>query len=163
MSHSTKLLILFVCHGNICRSPMAEFIFRRLVARHGLSDSIDVASAATSAEEIGNPVYPLAKRTLAMHGIGCPGKTASQITKELYDASHYVVCMEQANVANVMGLLRPSDTSKLVRLLDFLPEGHPAHGHDIDDPWYTRRFDRAYDDITLGCQALLERLMDSEL
>ena len=94
MKEPTKLTVLFVCHGNICRSPMAEFVFRRMVNRAGLSDIIETSSAAVSAEEVGNPVYPLAKRMLATHGIGCRDKVAVRLTREMYDESDYVVVMD---------------------------------------------------------------------
>ncbi len=149
--------VLFVCHGNICRSPMAEFYFRRLVEEAGLGDKIEVQSAAVSDEEEGNPVYPLAKRTLAQHGIGCKGKVSQVITPDMYDESDYVVCMDTSNVRIMESLLRLGKDHKAKRLLDHVqPENKAYHGRDVKDPWYTRNFDQAWDDITTGCEALLE-------
>ena len=130
--------ILFVCHGNICRSPMAEFIFKRLVRRAGLEEQFEVASAATSNEEVGNPVYPMAKRTLAEHGIGCPGKTSRQIT------AHFFGGDPDGKLSLLLSHVDPSDEER--------------HGRDVADPWYTRKFNIAYDDITAGCTALFEKL-----
>lgn len=156
MENNAKLKVFFVCHGNICRSPMAEFVLRRLVDAAGLSQNVDIASAATSDEEIGNPVYPLAKRTLAIHGIGCRDKVAQRITSEMYDDADLIVAMDRHNVANLDRLLGPDVDNKVRLLLDFLPVEHPKHSCDIADPWYTRDFETAYSDIVLGCKALLK-------
>ena len=150
--------VLFVCHGNICRSPMAEFILRRYVNIAGLSENIEVSSAATSDEEIGNPVYPLAKRTLAMHGIGCRNKVAQRITRQMYDDSDIVVAMDRQNLTNLGRLLGNLDNKKTCLLLDFLPEGNKRQGQDIADPWYTRDFETAYNDIDAGCKGLVDHL-----
>ena len=158
MKPTSSIKILFVCHGNICRSPMAEFIFRRLVEQEGLASSIAVSSAATSDEEVGNPVYPLAKRKLAMQGIGCRDKTAQRITLDMYNESDYVIGMERVNIDNIKRLLKVGNDDKLSLLLDFLPKDHPQHSTDIADPWYTRDFEKAYNDIMLGCKALLSHI-----
>lgn len=151
--------ILFVCHGNICRSPMAEFVFKRLVRRAGLEDAFEVASAATSDEEVGNPVYPLAKRTLAEHGIGCPGKTARQLTPDDYDRYDMLIGMDSQNLANMRLLFGGDPDGKLSLLLDHTPESDTKHhGRDVSDPWYTRKFNIAWDDINTGCTALFEKL-----
>ena len=151
--------ILFVCHGNICRSPMAEFIFKRLVRRAELESQFEVASAATSDEEVGNPVYPMAKRTLAEHGIGCPGKTARQITADDYGYYDMIVGMDEANFQNLFRFFGCDPEGKLSLLLDHTPESDTAHhGRDVADPWYTRKFNVAYEDITAGCTALFEKL-----
>ena len=151
--------ILFVCHGNICRSPMAEFIFKRLVRRAGQDDAFDVASAATSDEEVGNPVYPLAKRTLAEHGIGCPGKTARQLTPDDYRHYDMLIGMDSQNLANMRLLFGGDPDGKLSLLLDHTPESDTKHhGRDVSDPWYTRKFNIAWDDINTGCTALFEKL-----
>lgn len=151
--------ILFVCHGNICRSPMAEFIMKRMVRRAGLEEEIEVASAATSDEEVGNPVYPLAKRTLAVHGIGCPGKTARQLTADDYAHYDMIVGMDAQNRHNMELLFGGDPEGKLSLLLDHTSESDAAHhGRDVSDPWYTRKFDIAYDDINAGCMALFEKL-----
>ncbi len=162
MNLTTKLSVLFVCHGNICRSPMAEFFFRRQVSRAGLMDFIDVSSAGISNEEAGNPVYPLAKRILATHGIGCRDKVACQMTRKMYDESDYVVVMDSSNLAGVRKLVPQGDKTKLSRLLDFVKSDDPAFNRDIADPWYTRDFEKAWEDITLGCNSLLEYLQEAE-
>ena len=151
--------ILFVCHGNICRSPMAEFVFKRLVRRAGLEDAFEVASAATSDEEVGNPVYPLAKRTLAEHGIGCPGKTARQLTPDDYNRYDMLIGMDGANLRNMELLFGGDPEGKLSLLLDHTPESDTKHhGRDVSDPWYTRKFNIAWDDISTGCAALFDKL-----
>ena len=151
--------ILFVCHGNISRSPMAEFIFKRLVRRAGQDDAFEVASAATSDEEVGNPVYPLAKRTLAEHGIGCPGKTARQLTPDDYRHYDMLIGMDSQNLANMRLLFGGDPDGKLSLLLDHTPESDTKHhGRDGSDPWYTRKFNIAWDDINTGCTALFEKL-----
>lgn len=150
--------ILFICHGNICRSPMAEFIFKDLAARRGQSGRYHIASAATSSEEIGNPIYPTAKAELARHGIsgaasGVDQKTARRVTKEDYAEYDYLIAMENYNTRNLMQIIGADPENKVRRLLDFTD----CPG-DIDDPWYTRSFDKAYAQILSGCEALLGQL-----
>lgn len=146
--------ILFICHGNICRSPMAEFLFRDLLEKQGLLDRALVASAATSAEEIGNPVYPPARRKLAELGIQTDGKTAIQLTRADYDRWDYLIGMERINLWNMKAILGSEDPGgKMHLLLDFTD--HPG---DIDDPWYTRDFDTACSEIQRGCRGLLDYL-----
>ena len=145
--------ILFVCHGNICRSPMAEFILRDMAAKRGLSDRLEVASAGTSAEELGNPVYPPARRELARHGLSCAGKTARQMTKEDYRSYDLVVCMESFNTRNLIRRLGGDPEGKIRRLLDFTDRPR-----DIADPWYSGDFETAYAEIAEGCAALLDKL-----
>jgi len=113
------LKILFICHGNICRSPMSEFIFRDMVTRRGLSDCFHIASAATSREEIGNPVYPPARRILKAHGIDCSGKTARQMTRADYQEYDYLLAAENYNIRNMMRILGSDPDKKVHRLLDF--------------------------------------------
>ena len=158
MENSNKYGILFVCHGNICRSPMAEFLLRRLVTQASLADSVEIASAAISDEEIGNPVYPLAKRILATHGIGCRFKTAQRITPEMFDDFDLVIGMDSHNIESLKALLGDRPFDKVRLLLDFLPEESEDHGRDIADPWYTRNFEKAYSDILLGCTAIVDYL-----
>lgn len=143
--------VLFVCHGNICRSPMAEFLFRDMLTQKGLSQSFFVASAATSREEIGNPVYPPAKKKLSSLGINCNGKTARQVTREDYEAFDYLLVMESYNTKNLMGILGNDPQKKVYRLLDFSPRPR-----DIADPWYTGNFDITHRDIMEGLEAFLD-------
>ena len=146
--------ILFVCHGNICRSPMAEFVMKRLVKERGLAREFVIASAATSREELGNPVYPPAKRILAQHGIGCGGKTAVQMTREDYAAYDYIVAMDNMNLRNILRIIKRDAERKLSLLLDFTD-----HPRDVADPWYTGDFEATYRDVTEGCRALLEHIL----
>ncbi|MCI9509657.1 MAG: low molecular weight phosphotyrosine protein phosphatase [Angelakisella sp.] len=145
--------ILFVCLGNICRSPMAEFVFRDLVQKRGLGDRFHIASAATSAEELGNPVHPGTRRRLAREGISTAGKTAVQLTRRDYGRYDLLIGMEQRNLSAMLRILGGDPQGKVRRLLDFT--GSPR---DISDPWYTGDFDRTYDDVWEGCLGLLEYL-----
>lgn len=145
--------ILFICHGNICRSPMAEFYFRDLLRRKGLEAHFSVASCATSTEEIGNPVYPPAKAELAKHGISCDGKCAVQLRKSDYDAYDLLIAMDSANVRNILRIVGGDPAGKVHKLLEY------ADGGDVADPWYTDRFDVAFRDISRGCNALLDSLL----
>lgn len=165
MENQTKLKVLFVCHGNICRSPMAEFVLRRQLKQAGLDDRVEVESAATSDEETGNPVYPLAKRTLAIRGIGCRDKEAQRISKEMFDAADLVIAMDSNNVNNLERMFGNVVADKVRLLLDYLPDTDAKHGMPIADPWYTRDFETAYDEILLGCKALMHHIgarMDCE-
>lgn len=139
--------ILFVCHGNICRSPMGEFIMKDLVAKAGLSNRFEIASAATSREEIGSPVYPPARRELAKHGISCEGKTARQVTASDYEYYDRIYYMDGRNAKNLSRML-PADPEKIRPLLN----------RDVADPWYTGDFATTWNDILEGCQAILEEL-----
>ena len=143
--------ILFVCHGNICRSPAAEFVFGDLVRREGLEGEFLIASAATSTEEIGNPVYPPMKRELARHGIGCEGKRAVQLTRADYGRYDLLVGMDSANIRNMHRMLGGDPEGKIRKLLDYT-----GKGGDVADPWYSDRFDIAYSDILAGCEGLLK-------
>ena len=149
--------ILFVCHGNICRSPMAEFIFKDLVRKCGRAEEFEVASCATSREEIwngvGNPVYPPAREELAKHGIGCAGKRAVQLTKADYKHYDLLIGMDENNIRNMMRILGADPEGKVRKLMDYT-----GRGGDVADPWYSDRFDIAYRDIEEGCKALLEHL-----
>ena len=148
--------ILFVSHGNICRSPMAEFVMKRLVRERGIERDFIIESAATSREELGNPVYPPARRMLARHGISCSGKTAVQMTKSDYDKYDYIVAMDSMNVRNIMRIIGSDTKSKVSMLLDFTD-----HPRSVADPWYTGDFDSTYSDVTEGCQALLNTIISS--
>ena len=145
--------ILFVCLGNICRSPMAEFIFKDLAAKAGRGAEFEAASAGTSSEEYGNPVYPPARRKLAEHGIACAGKTARQLTRADYDRYDLLIGMESRHLAAMRRICGGDPAGKMHRLLDYT--ARPA---DIADPWYTGDFDAAWNDIESGCRALLGQL-----
>lgn len=145
--------VLFICHGNICRSPMAEYLFRNMVEKEGLSDRFYIASAATSREEIGNGVYPPAKRKLASVGISCSMHHARQVTKADYDLYDYFLVAERYNIPNLMRQIKDDPAHKVYRLLDF-----SEHPRDIADPWYTGDFDTTYCDIMEGLTAFLEHL-----
>lgn len=149
--------ILFVCHGNICRSPMAEFIFRDLVNKRGLGREFEIASAATSMEEIGNPIYPPAKRKLSEHGIRAEGHHARRMERRDYREYDYLIGMEQYNIRNMLRILGDDPQRKVSRLLD-----HSKRPRDIDDPWYSGDFETAYRDILEGCEALLEEILRAE-
>ena len=140
--------ILFVCLGNICRSPMAEFIMKDMVARAGLTDKIYVESAATSYEEEGNDMYPPAKRKLDLEGVPYARRQARRIEAADYGRFDLIIGMERRNIAGIMRVVRNDPDHKVRMLLD----------HDIADPWYTGNFDRTYDDLVEGCSALLEEL-----
>ena len=146
--------IIFVCLGNICRSPMAEFVMKDVVAKAGLSHEFEIASAATSTYEIGNPVYPPARQKLAEHGIDCQGKTARQITKRDYDYYDYIVAMDQSNIRNLKNMLSNDPQGKISLLMDYT--SRPA---DVADPWYTGDFQATWDDVSEGCEALLKFIM----
>ena len=145
--------ILFVCHGNICRSPMAEFVMKDLVKKAGVAEDFEIASAATSREELGNPVYPPARRKLREHGIDCSGKTARQFQKEDYIHYDYLIGMDRYNLRNMERMLGGDPNHKIRLLLSFAGEDR-----EIADPWYTGGFDETYDDVLTGCQALLEQV-----
>ncbi|MBP3272465.1 MAG: low molecular weight phosphotyrosine protein phosphatase [Ruminococcus sp.] len=145
--------ICFVCHGNICRSPMAEFIMKDLVRQAGLEYDFIIASAATSTEEIGNPVYPPAREELKKHGLSCKGKYAVQLKASDYDKWDMFVIMDEYNRRNIGRIFRTDPEDKIHKLLTFA-----GRDDDVDDPWYSRRFDVAWNDIYEGCTALLASL-----
>lgn len=147
--------LMFVCHGNICRSPMAEFIMKKIVSDHGLSDEFYIASSATSTEELGNSVYPPAKSELAKHGIGCAGKTAIQLIKSDYDKYDYFIGMDTANIRNMSRIFGSDKDEKIYKLLTFA-----GRSEDVSDPWYSRDFDTAYSDIEEGCKGLFSHLQN---
>ena len=154
-----KIKVLMVCHGNICRSPMAEFIFKDILTKKNLISKFHIASAATSTEEIwngvGNPVYPPARAELAKHGISCEGKRAVQVTKADYDAYDYLICMDGSNLRNLARIVGADTDNKVSLLLDYAGR----RGESIADPWYTRDFGVTYRDIVEGCNGLLEYLL----
>ena len=145
--------ILFVCHGNICRSPMAEFVMKKIVSDAGMSEQFEIASAATSTEEIGNPVYPPARRKLAEHGISCDGKTAHQITRRDYEHYDYIVAMDINNLRNLQRMLGEDKLHKISLLMNYTD-----HPRDVADPWYTGNFEATWQDVKDGCRGLLEEI-----
>ncbi len=151
--------IMFVCHGNICRSPMAEFVFKDIINKRGLQDMFFVSSSATSTEEIwrgiGNPVYPPAKRELLKHGISCEGKRAVQLKAEDYDNYDYFVGMDRANIRNMNIILKSDPEGKIYKLMSFT-----GSGADVADPWYSGDFTTTYNDVLAGCNALLDFLLN---
>ncbi len=146
--------ILFICWGNICRSPAAALIFADLARREGLEDAFFVASAGVSDEEDGNGVYPPMRRLLEARGLDCAGHSARMLRRGDYDAFDLLVCMDEATIGRTRRFFCGDPESKVKNLLDYA--GRP--GEEIDDPWYTREFDRAMHEIELGCRALLGAL-----
>lgn len=149
--------ILFVCLGNICRSPMAEFIMKDLVKRAGIEKEFQIDSAATSTEELGNPVYPPARRKLSEHGVDCAGKTARQITRRDYGKYDYIIGMDRSNIRNICRICGEDPEGKVHLLLDFTD--NPG---EVSDPWYTGDFDTAWRDIETGCIGLLNRIKNTK-
>lgn len=151
--------IMFVCHGNICRSPMAEFILKDMVSRLGIADEFVIASSATSTEEIfrgvGNPVYPPAREELAKHGISCEGKRAVQLQMSDYGKYDLFIGMDSANIRNMTRMLGGDPDGKIRKLMDYVGGG------DVADPWYSGNFQVTYRDIYEGCTALLEEIRNS--
>ena len=146
--------ILFICHGNICRSPLAEFVMKDLTERQGLAGKFQIASAATSREELGNDIHPGTRRVLEREGIPFSSRQARQITKSDYEAYDYIIAMDRANLRNLERLLGGDPEGKFFLFLEFAGEHQ-----DIADPWYTGNFDETYRDIQQGCTALLEFLL----
>ena len=145
--------ILFVCHGNICRSPMAEFVMKEIVKRNNVGDMFEIESCATSREEIGNGVYPPAKQKLAEHGISCKGKTARQMTKEDYERFDYIVAMDRFNLRNMTSFTNGDKYEKVSLLMDYTDK--PG---DVADPWYTGDFEKTWQDVTRGCEGLFAQI-----
>ncbi len=150
--------ILFVCHGNICRSPLAEFIMKDIVEKDNQQDKFIIASAATSTEEIGNSVYPQSRQILNSLGIDCSKKRAVQITKDDYNFYDYIICMDKNNVRNLKYIIGNDNDNKVSLLMMYANEHR-----DVADPWYTRDFKTAADDITRGCNALYEHIKNNRL
>ena len=150
--------ILFVCHGNICRSPMAEFVMKDLVEKAGLTEQFHIESAATSTEEIGNDVYPPARRKLAEHGIGCKGKTARQMTRNDYDRFDLLIGMDRWNIRNMERICGGDPEGKIRMLMDYTER--PG---EVADPWYTGNFDATWRDVSEGCQGILEDFLKFEI
>lgn len=146
--------LLFVCHGNICRSPMAEFVMKNLVREAGLEGQFQIASAATSTEEIGNPVYSPARRELARHGISCEGKRSVRLKREDYADYDLLLGMDRWNLQNMKRMLGGDPEEKIHLLMDY--SQHP--GREVADPWYTGDFETTYRDVLKGCEGLLSYL-----
>lgn len=146
--------ILFVCHGNICRSPMAEFMFKAMAERAGRAEEFFIRSAAAHSDEIGSPVYPPARRKLAEHGIGCAGHAAHRMTRAEYDEYDLIICMDRANLRDIRRLSGGDPEGKLSLLLDHCGR----EGQEVADPWYTGDFDATWNDLSEGLSALLEEL-----
>ena len=149
--------ILFICHGNICRSPMAEFILRDMLERTGREREIAVSSAAVSREELGNPVYPPARRILAAHGIRCEGHAARQMSAQDYEKYDLLIGMDRSNLRTMQRICGGDPEGKIFRLLDFT-----GQAGDVADPWYTGDFEATYRDIKAGCEGLLLRISEKE-
>ncbi len=151
--------IMFVCHGNICRSPMAEFIFKDMVRRRGIAEDFVIESSATSTEEIwngvGNPVYPPAREELLSHGITCDGKRAVQLKKSDYDKYDLFIGMDSMNIRNMHRILGSDPEGKIRKLMEFT-----ERGGDVADPWYSGRFDETWRNVYDGCEALLEYILN---
>lgn len=146
--------ILFVCHGNICRSPMAEFVMKDMVKKKGVHDMFEIASAATSTEELGNPVYPPARRKLNEEGISCSGKTARQMTKGDYDYYDRIVAMDRYNLRNMARFVGNDPEGKVSLLMDYT-----STPRDVADPWYTGDFEQTWKDVNMGCEGLIKKLI----
>ena len=146
--------VLFVCHGNICRSPMAEFVMKKLVADQGMADRFEIASAATSTEEIGNGVYPPVRRLLAAHGMDCFEKTARQLTKADYQKFDLLVGMDNANFRNMNRICGGDPEGKIHLLMEYTDR----HG-EVADPWYTGDFEATWRDVNEGCRGILKAIL----
>ena len=146
--------IMFVCHGNICRSPMAEFVFFDMIKQHGLSDRITAVSSATSTEEIGNDIHYGTRRILDKYGISYHRREATQLSRSDYGKYDLFVGMDQANIRNMLRIFGADPDGKVVRLLDLTDR--PG---DVADPWYTGNFEVTYRDVCYGCRALLEKIL----
>ena len=147
--------IRFVCHGNICRSPMAEFIMKKLVSDAGLDDEFEIESCAVSYEEAGNGIYPPAKEEMKKRGIPFSSHIATRAEKGDYEKYDLFIVMDRSNMINLRNIFGGDDEGKIHLLLEYT-----GQGRDVSDPWYSRRFDVAFDDIYSGCQALLKKLSE---
>jgi len=149
--------ILFVCHGNICRSPTAEFVMKHMVKQAGLEHEFEIASAATHTDELGSPVYPPSRKMLAEHGIDCSGKTARLIRMADYADYDLLIGMDEANLRNMRRIFGGDSEAKIHAMMDYA--GMP--GFSVADPWYTRDFEQTWQDVNAGCEGLLYELSDT--
>jgi protein-tyrosine phosphatase len=176
---ANKIRLLFICHGNICRSPMAEYIFKHLCRERGVAEMFEVASAAVSTEETGNDIYPPAKRKLREKGIPFEHHAAHQITRAEYDYYDYILCADQANIRRLQWIIGDTgqdprkyhavECQDKVSLMMQWIDGQLINGEivnarmvNISDPWYTGDFEQAYQDIYVSCKAILELLIRSD-
>lgn len=148
----TKIKILFVCHGNICRSPMAEYVMKKMLKDSGYAEDFEIASAATSTEELGNGVYPPVRSLLEKAGIDCSRHRARQMTMSDYHYYDYIIAMDSNNLRNIKNIIGKDGQQKVCRLLEYTEQGG-----DIADPWYTHDFELTWNQVHTGCRALLER------
>ena len=152
-NHNDRTRILFVCHGNICRSTMAQYVMQYLVDKRGLTDRFTIDSAATTYEEIGNPIYPPARRKLKSEGIPILDHRARRITADEQDDWDLIICMDEENMQHLRRILGADGMGNVRKLLSCVGESR-----DVADPWYTGNFDATYDDVMRGCTALLAEL-----
>lgn len=152
-NHENKIHILFICHGNICRSPMAEMVMKETVRQKGLEGKFEISSMAATTEEMGHDIYPPAKRTLDAHHIPYTKRKASLITERDYRWADYIIAMDEENLDDLCRLTQGDPEKKISRLLDWAGEAR-----DVADPWYTGNFEKTYEDIEKGCRAVLEKL-----
>lgn len=148
--------VLMVCHGNICRSPMAEFLLKNLINKMGISHKIKVDSAGTSTEELGNPVHPGTVKKLQSENIPMTQRRAVQLKKKDYQQYDWLLCMDEMNIKNTLIIIGSDPEQKVKKLLDFSDQPR-----DIADPWFTRNFDQTYDDILEGCEGFLKYLRNN--
>lgn len=152
-NHENKIHILFICHGNICRSPMAEMVMKEMVRQKGLQGKFEISSMAATTEEVGHDIYPPAKRALDAHHIPYTKRKASLITERDYRWADYIIAMDEENLDDLSRLTQGDPEKKISRLLDWAGEAR-----DVTDPWYTGNFEKTYEDIEKGCRAVLEKL-----
>lgn len=152
-NHENKIHILFICHGNICRSPMAEMIMKEMVRQRGLDGKYDISSMAATTEEVGHDIYPPAKRTLQAHHIPYTKRKAALMTRKDYEEADYVIAMDEENMYDLSRLTHGDQDKKISRLLYWAGEKR-----DVADPWFTGDYEKTYEDIVKGCRAVLEKL-----
>ena len=152
-NHENKIHILFICHGNICRSPMAEMILKELVRQKGLEGKFEISSMAATTEEMGHDIYPPAKRALDAHRIPYTKRKAALITERDYRWADYIIAMDEENIHDLSRLTQGDRDKKISRLLYWAGEKR-----DVADPWFTGDYEKTYEDIVMGCRAVLEKL-----